>query len=107
MDGHAEDTRPEPPAAPPGDDDIRALVARLSRPHRSGGKVIERASLLAAGSDFDAVIAWIEAHGGEAVAPAAAKGSGGGLYSARAEAQSATKVPLRYIVPAGALSAQA
>ena len=29
--------------------------------------MIERATLLAEGSDFDAVIAWIEAHGGDLI----------------------------------------
>ena len=46
------------------DEGLRVLVAGLARPHRSGGRVIERASLLASGADFRAAIAWIEAHGG-------------------------------------------
>ena len=83
------------------DDAIRAVVARLSRPHRTGGRVIERASLLADGSDFAAVIAWIEAHGGEPEAPAAARSSGG-LHSSRLSAGSGDAVPLRFILPAAA-----
>jgi hypothetical protein len=64
-----EDDQPTDAAAPaerPDDDAIRALVTRLGRPHRSGGRVIERATLMAEGADFTAVMAWIEAHGGEA-----------------------------------------
>jgi hypothetical protein len=33
------------------DDAIRAVVVRLSRPHGSGGDVIERATILAEGRD--------------------------------------------------------
>jgi len=47
------------------DDAIRTLVTRLSRPHPSGGDVIERAAILAAGSDADASVVWIGEHGGE------------------------------------------
>ena len=83
------------------DDEIRELVARLSRPHRTGGRVIERATLLAEGSDFTAVMAWIEAHGGEAEVAAAPRSSGG-LHSARLTAP-ADATPLRFIVPAAAL----
>jgi hypothetical protein len=46
------------------DDAIRALVTRLARPHSSGGKVIERAAILAEGTDSAAVMAWITAHAG-------------------------------------------
>ena len=84
-----------------GDDAIRALVERLSRPHRTGGRVIERASLLSAGSDFAAVLKWIEDHGGEPEAPAAPR-SNGGLHSSRLTAPP-DRTPLRFILPAGAL----
>src|SRR5216117_1831905 len=47
------------------DDAIRMLVTRLSRPHSSGGKVIERAAILAEGADSAAVLTWIVAHAGE------------------------------------------
>ncbi|UUY03997.1 hypothetical protein LRS13_00260 [Svornostia abyssi] len=63
------------------DDEIRTLVTRLSRPHRSGGRVIERAAVLAEGADFDAVMVWIEAHGGR---PEMAKPPEGRSRSARA-----------------------
>ena len=39
------------------DEALRLLVTRLARPHRSGGRAIERASLLSSGSDFDAALA--------------------------------------------------
>jgi hypothetical protein len=80
------------------DDEIRDLVARLSRPHRSGGRVVERASLLAEGADFAEVMEWIEDHGGEPEAPAAPR-SRGGLHSSRLTAP-ADAVPLRFILPA-------
>jgi hypothetical protein len=87
---------------PPADDDLRALVARLARPHRSGGAVVERAAILAAGADFNAVMAWIEQHGGEPEAPPVRRAArGGGLHGSRASA--AAEVPLRFILPAGAL----
>ncbi len=47
------------------DPEIRALLSRLARPHPSGGQVIERAALLAAGSSLPDVIAWIAAHDGK------------------------------------------
>lgn len=79
---------------------IRALVTRLARPHRSGGTVIERASLLSAGPDFQAALAWIEAHGGKPEAPAA-KSVQHGLHGARpASGGSADPTPLRFILPA-------
>lgn len=84
------------------DDAIRALVARLSRPHRSGGAVIERASLLSAGGDFDAAIAWILANGGEPEAAPAPKLSRG-LHSARLAGGDKAAAPLRFVLPAEAL----
>jgi len=79
---------------------IRALVTRLARPHRSGGSVIERASLLSAGPDFQAALAWIEAHGGKPEAPAVQRVQRG-LHSARpASGGSGDPTPLRFILPA-------
>jgi hypothetical protein len=46
------------------DAEILAIIKRLSRPHRSGGVVIERAAIMAAGVDAMAVIDWILAHSG-------------------------------------------
>jgi hypothetical protein len=82
---------------------IRTLVTRLSRQHPSGGTVVERAAILAAGADFDAVIAWILDHHGspETVAAPAPKG---GLYGARVSPTSGADTPRRFVLPAGALT---
>jgi hypothetical protein len=87
------------------DDAIRAVVVRLSRPHASGGDVIERAAILAEGSDADAIISWILARSGrpEAVsAPAPARG----LHGSRLTSRAAAHHPPRYVLPAGALTEQ-
>jgi len=82
---------------------IRALVARLGRPHPSGGTVIERAALLAEGADFDATMAWILAHGGGPEVSAAAPRAG--LHgSALGAAAPASGKPRRFVLPAGALT---
>jgi hypothetical protein len=86
------------------DDAIRAVVVRLSRPHASGGDVIERAAILAEGSDADAIISWILSHSGrpEAVsAPAPARGLHGSRHSG-----GAVQHPPRYVLPVGALTEQ-
>jgi hypothetical protein len=87
------------------DDAIRTLVTRLARSHGSGGKVIERAAILAAGADFAAVISWIAAHDGQPEAPAQAT-AGRGLHSARLNesAQPDAARPSRYVLPAGVLA---
>ena len=92
----------EPAPVESGDehDATRAEVKRLARPHRSGGWVVERASLLAGGADFGAAVAWIEAHGGVAEQPAAPKLQGG-LHSPRGVESVA---PLRFVLPADALA---
>ena len=86
------------------DDAIRALLTRLSRAHPSGGTVVERAAILAEGADFDAVIAWVKAHGGEPEATVA-KASPSGLHGSRvhAAASAEPRVPSRFVLPAGAL----
>jgi len=83
---------------------INTLVTRLSRPHPSGGVVIERAAILAAGADYPAVIEWITAHAGvpEAIAIST---RGGGLHGSRIrDGASPTREPLRFVLPAGALN---
>jgi hypothetical protein len=101
------DANPEPgsQASERSDDAIRDLVSRLARPHSSGGKVVERAALLAEGADFFAVMAWITAHGGtpetmQAAAPRA------GLHSARLSAgdQTASETARRFVLPPGTLT---
>jgi len=88
----------------PDDDAIRKLVTRLSRRHPSGGRVIERAAILAEGPDSSAILRWIDAHDGEPESrtPVAA---GRGLHSARLHdgAGADTRKPLRYVLPPGVL----
>jgi hypothetical protein len=89
-----------PDETPPDDEAIRMLVRRLSRRHRSGGRVIERAAVLASGADGGAIIEWIVAHDGQPESDRPAAARGGGLYGARAERAS---TPQRYVLPAGSL----
>ena len=86
------------------DDEIRAVVKRLSRPHPSGGEVIERAAIVAAGGDFQGIMAWIVAHDGEA--EAAVPAGKGGLHGSRLEYRIGAEgpTPLRFVLPAGALA---
>jgi hypothetical protein len=102
----------EPTAAPtapaPRDDDaVRTVVARLARPHASGGTVVERAALLAEGADYTVLAAWITAHGGVPEEPAPgsaadAPGLHGGRTSGSRPARPQTA--RRFVLPAGALS---
>ena len=55
-----------PEHGPEPDEAIRAIVTRLSRPHASGGDVIERAAIVAEGADATAIVQWILAHAGPA-----------------------------------------
>jgi hypothetical protein len=86
------------------DDTIRSLLTRLARPHPSGGTVIERAAILAEGADFDAVMAWVVAHGGE---PEATVGrpSRSGLHGSRVHERGASepRTPSRFVLPPDAL----
>jgi hypothetical protein len=86
------------------DDAILALVTRLSRPHASGGDVIERAAILAEGAESPAVIAWIISHAGEpesAVTAASTRGLHASGLSGGRDAPS--RPPLRFVLPAGTL----
>ena len=83
---------------------IEAIVTRLARPHRSGGKVIERAAILAEGADFDAVMRWILARDGIAETAAAEKAPRG-IHASRyhdTEGDPAP-VPARFILPPGVI----
>lgn len=85
------------------DDAIRAVVVRLSRPHASGGKVVERAAILAEGAHSAAIVQWITDHAGrpEGPAPVAGRGLHGARVGDHASVQRET--PSRYVLPAGAL----
>jgi hypothetical protein len=85
--------------------EIHALVTRLSRPHSSGGVVIERAAILAEGADFAAVINWITAHDGTPDTAVSATRSRG-LHGARMNGGDATasRPPSRFVLPHGALN---
>ena len=100
IDASGSEDEPETSPLPLNEDALRGLVTRLARPHRSGGRAIECASLLSSGSDFSAAIAWIVAHGGEPELAAASRSSGG-LHSARHGTVSSE--PLRYVLPRGSL----
>ena len=104
MTGLEDDARPWV-VAHEHDDAIRAVVVRLSRPHASGGDVIERAAILAEGGDAAAIVAWIIAHAGEAEA-IVPRAPSRGLHGARLGADPAATrgVPRRYVLPVGALA---
>src|SRR5690349_2206175 len=94
-----DDARPHAVTA---EDTARTTVARLSRPHVSGGSVIERAAILAEGADSTRLVAWVVAHGGQP--EGAIVSSKRGLHSPRLDDPGAVpRPPLRYILPAGAL----
>ena len=86
------------------DDAIRSIVIRLGRAHPSGGTVIERAAILAEGADFNAVMTWIAAHGGEPEVEVR-KASRSGLHGSRVHDTKGTesRTPSRFVLPATAL----
>jgi hypothetical protein len=83
---------------------IRAIVVRLARPSASGARVVERAAILAEGSDCAEIVAWIVRKGGEPCDDGTAP-HGRGLHAERANARSspASVAPSRYVLPASAL----
>jgi hypothetical protein len=87
------------------DEEIRALLSRLSRRHSSGGRVVERAAIVAEGADSAAVVSWILDHEGEPEA-AADTSSKRGLHSPRLSGPIGPdpRPPARYVLPAGALN---
>ena len=78
-------------------------TSRGRRPRPSGGSVIERAAILAEGSDAEAIIRWILSHSGrpEAITPPA---PGRGLYGSRQSGGGLEQHPPRYVLPAGVLT---
>jgi hypothetical protein len=86
------------------DSAILDLVTRLARPHPSGGRVIERAAIMAAGSDSPAVIAWIISHSGAPETQPVATVTRDGLHGSRFAAPTGERfAPRRYVLPAGVL----
>ena len=87
------------------DDEIRMLVKRIARRRSKGGATVERATLLAEGSDVGEIEAWILRVGGTAETAEPAKGAG--LYADRVTEREAsrTPAPLRYVLPPGVLDA--
>ncbi len=82
--------------------EITTLIRGLSRPHPSGGLVIERAAILAAGADSPEIIDWIISHSGTPETPTA---QSRGLHGSRlsADRSGADTNPTRFILPAGTL----
>jgi hypothetical protein len=82
--------------------EITAVIKDLSRPHPSGGVVIERAAILAAGADSPEIIDWIMSHSGT---PENSAARGRGLHGSRGSADQsfASTHPTRFILPANTL----
>lgn len=81
------------------DDEIRARVARLSRPGPGDRRVIERAAILAEGSASAAILEWLEA-ASWAPQDDAPQAAGLGLHGARRDAQrGGARAPRRYVSP--------
>jgi hypothetical protein len=85
-------------------DEIRTLVARLARPDASGSFVVERAAILAEGTESAAITDWILAHGGVRAAASPAVASHG-LHGSRLPGggdRVSERAP-HYLLPAEAL----
>lgn len=81
---------------------IRALVTRLARRSSDGGHVVERAAILAAGSDSAAIETWILDHAGRPEQDATRTAVG--LHAHRLEGATASnRSPRRFLLPPGAL----
>jgi hypothetical protein len=89
---------------PASEETIRALVGRLSRPHRGGGRVIERAAILAEGANAAAILEWLTAGAWtpEDAVPGAADRGGSGMHGMRRQtAALRERAPRRYVSPPG------
>ena len=90
--------------APAGDDAVRAIVARLSRPHPRG-VAIERAAILAAGVGSAAIMDWVLAHAGEPESKTPtgpSRGLHGGRGFGGSDLQAST--PQRYVLSAAVVA---
>lgn len=86
------------------DDEIPALVARLSRPDRSGGRSIEHAAIMAEGTRSTAILDWLAsaAWTPEELPDATAHRGASGLHGMRREAErgrARPAAPRRYVSP--------
>jgi hypothetical protein len=81
------------------DSEITTVIKNLSRPHPSGGIVIERAAILAAGADSPQIIEWIINHAGTPEQPVARSH---GLHGSRinADENRISSHPTRFVLPA-------
>jgi hypothetical protein len=86
------------------DPEIITVLTRLSRPHPSGGVVIERAAILAAGADYPTIMDWIIAHSGTPETTVQT-GRSRGLHGSRINDGNtpASQNPNRFVLPANAL----
>ncbi len=86
------------------DDATAELVLRLSRPHQSGGRVIERSVILAEGAESHAILGWISDHDGVGDSTQAAARGGGGLHGGRRTGMTAADEgpARRFVLPASA-----
>ena len=87
------------------DAEIRTLVKRIARRSSKGGSTVERATLLAEGSDVEAIEAWILRAGGTPEGPAPVRGAGLNADRINEREASRAHAPLRYLLPPGALDA--
>jgi hypothetical protein len=81
--------------------EITAIIKNLSRPHPSGGVVIERAAIMAAGGDSPQIIDWILTHSGTPEMPAS---KSQGLHGSRVNPGGPAANPTRFVLPAETLS---
>ena len=95
---------PDAQTPPMQDDAIRTLVARLARPGNDQGHVIERAAIMAAGSQSAAIEAWIVAHAGHPEPVESSSPSSSGLHGDRqTRASAGNETPRRFLLPPGVL----
>lgn len=98
------DSKPDMPTPPPQEDVIRTLVARLARPGADHGHTIERAAIMAAGSQSAEIEAWIFAHAGRPEPIASETPTASGLHGERqTSASGANQAPRRFLLPPGVL----
>jgi hypothetical protein len=84
---------------------IRAVVTRLSRQHPSGGRVIERAAVVAEGADSGLILDWIRSHNGEPERRSTETSASGLHPTLRDGHRSAiASTPRRYLLPPSAFA---